>query len=81
MFRIAPRLALLAVMAVTLGTAGEGLAQQYDNCPTSQAKETRASCYSAGIRPCAAKYNVQTSSFYECDMNLRRTCGTDAGCH
>jgi hypothetical protein len=80
MFRIASRLALLAAVSVTLGTAGEGWAQQYDNCPTPDAKAKRASCYSAGIRECAAKYHVQTSSFYECDMDLRRTCGTEAGC-
>jgi hypothetical protein len=80
MFRIACRLASLGAFSVTLGTASESWAQQYNNCPTPQATSKRASCYSAGIRECAAKYNVQTTSFYECDMNLRRTCGTDAGC-
>jgi hypothetical protein len=81
MFRITSRLALLAAVAVTLGTAGEGWAQQYNNCPTPQATAQRASCYSAGIRQCAAKYNVQTTSFHECDVNLQKTCGTEAGCH
>ena len=80
MFRITSRLALLAAVSVTLCTAGEGWAQQYDNCPTPAAKAKRNSCYSAGISECAAKYHVQTQSFYECDVALRRTCGTDAGC-
>jgi hypothetical protein len=60
--------------------AGASWAQQNNNCPTPDAKAKRDSCYSTGIRECASKYNVQTTSFHQCDVDLQKSCGVSAGC-
>jgi hypothetical protein len=78
--RMASCLAMLAVGFVLFAAVGAAWAQN-DNCPTPEAKTKRQSCYIAAARECAGKYNVQTTSFHQCDIDARKSCGASAGCH
>ena len=78
--RMASCLAMLAAGVVMFAAVGTAWAQN-DNCPTPDAKTKRDSCYSAAVRDCAGKYNVQTTSFRQCDIDARKSCGVSAGCH
>lgn len=78
--RMASCLAMLAAGFVMFAAVGAAWAQN-DNCPTPEAKTKRDSCYSAAVRECAGKYNVQTTSFRQCDIDARKSCGVSAGCH
>jgi hypothetical protein len=40
----------------------------------------RVGCYSAAVRECAGKYNVQTTSYRQCDIDACKSCGVSAGC-
>jgi len=74
--RMASCLAVLVAGFAAVGTAWA----QNDNCPTQGAKTKRDSCYSPAVRECAGKYNVQTTSFHQCDLDARKSCGVSAGC-
>jgi hypothetical protein len=63
------------VMFAAVGTASA----QNDNCPTPEAKTKRDICYSVAVRECV-KYNVQTTSYRQCDIDARKSCGVSAGC-
>ena len=76
---MASYLAMLAAGFILVATVGTASAQN-DNCSTPEAKSRRDSCYSAAVRECAGKYNVQTTFFHQCDINARRSCGVSAGC-
>ena len=78
--RMASRLAMLAAGLAMFAVVGTASAQS-DNCPTPAAKTKRDSCYSAAVRECAGKYNVQTTSFHQCDIDARKSCGASAGCN
>lgn len=78
--RMASCLAMLAAGFVMFAAGGTAWAQN-DNCPTPDAKTKRDSCYSAAVRECAGKYNVQTNSFRLCDIDALKSCGASAGCH
>ena len=78
--RMASCLAVLAAGFVMFAAVGTASAQN-DNCPTPEAKTKRDSCYSAAVRECGGKYNVQTTSFRQCDIDARKSCGVSAGCH
>lgn len=76
--RLASCVAMLAAALLVFAAAGTGRAQT--NCPTPAAKAKRDSCYSAGIRECASKHNVQTTSYLQCDNDLKKSCAANAGC-
>ena len=78
--RMASCLAMLAAGSAMFAAVGTAWAQN-DNCPTPAAKTKRDSCYSAAVRECAGKYNVQTTSFHQCDIDARKSCGVSAGCN
>jgi hypothetical protein len=77
--RMVSCLAMLAAGFVMFAAVGMAWAQN-DNCPTPEAKTKRDGCYSAAVRECAGKYNVQTTSFRQCDIDARKSCGVSAGC-
>ena len=78
--RMASCLAMLAAGVVMFAAVGTAWAQN-DNCPTPEAKTKRDSCYSAAVRECAGKHNVQTTSYRQCDVDARKSCGVSAGCN